>query len=376
MQIQMSISEELMPPGHLLHPGETYTIPIIFEIPEHVSPSACSHRNTVVRERHLYLPPSIGSWEKNDISGGSIYVDYTVCARLVLGKDSHGKNKSVDHSISLKVIPILPEQPPINITPSNSQYCLSQTKTVRKNLLGAKAGIFRISTTQPKPISLQMDHLQTSESELVIKLHYTTSSPSDIPPEVHIKRAAIETVTSFWLGPIGHLPDHDQVISGAASTVAPWSASHPLLLQGVDKMNWERDSNINPSTESERRASEPFRVVQDGVGTQTPAYKAPRATSEKFNQSEPTTYETTIIQPFRLPSEKLLFIPTFHSCMVSRMYRIRITLVTSAHGTALSLIVPLQITSEGFTGVHDARTLVYCNTDSEPSIDSPPPYSK
>ncbi|KAM0478748.1 hypothetical protein ACHAP7_005895 [Fusarium lateritium] len=376
VQIRMPISEELLPPGHKLEPGEIYDIYFIFEIPEHLSPDACSHQSTVVRERHLHLPPSIGSWEKNDITGGSIYVDYTVCARLVLGKDGNGKDKSIDHSVSLKVIPILPEQPPINVTSLNSQYCLSQTKTIRKNLLGAKAGTLRVSSTQPRPISLQMDHLQTSESELLININYAPSSSRDTPPELYVKQAAIETVTSFWLGPIGYLPDHDEPMSSTSSSVAPWTTSHPLLLQGVENINWERDHNINPSMESERRASEPFQVVLDGAGTQIPAYKAPSATSEEFNQSEPATYKTTIIQPFRLPSEKLLFIPTFHSCMVSRTYRIRITLAASAHGTTLSLIVPLQITSEGFTYAHDARTIVYCNTDSEPSSDSPPPYSK
>ncbi|RGP68711.1 hypothetical protein FSPOR_5182 [Fusarium sporotrichioides] len=309
LQIQMPISEEALPAGHVLEPGELYDIPFLFEIPENLSSKACSHQNKVVRERHLLLPPSLGSWVKNDLTGDSTYIDYVIRARLVLEKNGCGEEKLVDRDISIKVIPLFPEQPPINVASLNSQYCLSQTRTIRRHLVGAKEGNLKASTTQPRPMTLDLDHLQVSDSQLVIDLEYVPSSPRGTPPDMRIKGAVIETITSFWQGPVGHLPDHDEALTNTISPVAPWMDSHPLLLRGFEEVNWEKLANPG--------------------------------------HSEPSIYKATMTQTFILPTEKLLFVPTFHSCTVSKIYRVRITLATGAHGTTVCLVVPLQITSEG-----------------------------
>ncbi|KAG8670850.1 hypothetical protein FPOAC2_04153 [Fusarium poae] len=374
LNIQMPISEDVLPAGHVLQDGEFSVVPFLFKIPEDLALNACNHRNPVVRERHLLPPPSLGSWVKNDFTDGSTYVDYVIRARLVLEKNSRGEEKFVDQNISLKVLPIFPEQPPIHINSLNSQYCLSQTKTIRRNLVGAKEGTLKISTTQPRPISLHLDHLQTSDSQLVIDLEYVPSSPRGTPPDMRVKGAVIETITSFWTGPIGFLPDHDEVLPSVISPVAPWTNSYPLLLRGVEEVTWKKVGNFNPSAESERRASEPIQVVSARV---EPAYKAPSSIDIDYNQPEPLTYKATMTQPFNLPTEKLLFIPTFHSCMVSRSYRIRIILATKAHGSTVSLIVPLQITSEGLVTTCSPRLPVYYDdSESEQTCDSPPPYSR
>ncbi|QPC69304.1 hypothetical protein HYE68_000056 [Fusarium pseudograminearum] len=375
MNICVPISEDLLSAGHVLEAGESHKIPFIFEIPSDLSSNACSHQNTAVRERHLLPPPSIGSWMKSDLTDGSTYVDYVIRARLVLGNDGSGEEKFIDQNISLKVIPMFPEQPPINISSFNSQYCLSQTKTIRRNLVGAKEGILWVSTAQPRPMTLNLDHLQASDSQLAIDLEYVSLSTRRTPPEIRIKSAVIETVTGFSVGRVGYLPDHDDAMSSTISGVAPWVASHPLLLQGVREVNWEKVTDTSPLAEPERRASEPIQVAPDTARTQTPPSTTRSSIDKDYSQSEALIYKTTMTQPFTLPTEKLLFLPTFHSCMVSRTYRIRITLATRAHGTTVSLVVPFQISSEGRNTAYDPILPVYYDNDSVTRV-SPPPYSR
>ncbi|CEF76287.1 hypothetical protein FGSG_08035 [Fusarium graminearum PH-1] len=376
MNISISILEDFFPTGHVLEAGESHSIPFIFEIPSDLSSNACSHQNTAVRERHLLPPPSLGSWMKSDLTDGSTYVDYGIRARLVLGNDGFAEERFVDQNISLKVIPMLPEQPPISISTFNSQYCLFQTKTIRRNLVGAKEGILRVSTRQPRQMTLNLDHLQASESQLAIDLEYIPLSTRRTPPDIRIKSAVIETVTSFSVGRVGYLPDQDDTMPSSISGVAPWVASHPLVLQGAREVNWEKVADTNPFAEPERRASEPIQVAPDTARTQTPPSTTRSSIDKDYSQSETLIYRATITQPFVLPTEKLLFLPTFHSCMVSRTYRIRITLATRAHGTTVSLVVPFQITSEGRTTAYDPILPVYQYDSDSVTRESPPPYSR
>ncbi|KAL4724252.1 hypothetical protein ACLX1H_008865 [Fusarium chlamydosporum] len=130
MQIRMPISEAVLPACQILEAGKVYNIPFLFIIPTDLSPKACNHQNTTVRERHLLLPPTIGAWKTKDLTDGSISVDYVIRARLVLEKDDRGKERFVDHGVSLKVIPVFPEQPPIHISSPNSQYCFRDSKSL------------------------------------------------------------------------------------------------------------------------------------------------------------------------------------------------------------------------------------------------------
>ncbi|KAM0418410.1 hypothetical protein ACHAPD_004769 [Fusarium lateritium] len=219
LNIQMPISEDVLPADHILQAGEYYVIPFLFKIPEDLSLHACNHRNPVVKERHLLPPPSLGSWTKNDFTDGSTYVDYVIRARLVLRKNGCEETKFVDQNTSLKVVPMFPEQPPINVASLNSQYCLSRTKTIRRNLVGAKEGTLKISTTQPRPVRLHLDHLQPSDSELAIDFEYTSSSQRGTPPEMRVKGAVIEVITSFWTGPAALSP---QSLHGQTHTLYPY----------------------------------------------------------------------------------------------------------------------------------------------------------
>ncbi|KAF5989852.1 hypothetical protein FBULB1_476 [Fusarium bulbicola] len=355
MQLQMPISPSALPVNRSFEPGQSYHVPFQFVIPEQLSSTACNHQNKAVRERHLQLPPTMGSWDRDDLAGGSANVGYMIRARLVLGKKKRGEEQYLDQSRSVKVIPALPEQPPLHISSDNSEYCLSRSKTIRKGVIGSKIGVIRVSATQPDPILLCLDGLSASWSQIPIDLQYTPMSTSPEPPEVQIKSATIEAFTNFWLGIDGYLPDHHQKPSNSVAPTAPWSSSHAIVLRGKQMVNWQEDHQIVSEKESERRSSEPLHLTRDCAKPHFESRSASCASYWDCGSSKSRAYKASISQSFELPTGKSVFLPTFYSCLISRTYRIRVTLAIGAYGSTISLVIPLQVAVNGFdnTQSHD-----------------------
>lgn len=71
-----------------------------------------------------------------------------------------------------------------------------------------------------------------------------------------------------------------------------------------------------------------------------------RTVKSKTKHKTPPIYHTASLQvPIKLPTEKKTFIPTFHSCITSRVYVLGLTLALSTGGFSsnLTLSVPLQV---------------------------------
>jgi hypothetical protein len=205
-------------------------------------------------------------------------------------------------------------------------------------------GSIRASATQPKPIVICLDGLGSSESQIPIDLEYKPVSSGGTPPGIRIKSATIETFTSFWLGPVGHLPDHHQRPSNTAAPIAPWSTSHPLVLDGPKQVTWENKQHFCSEEDSQIRGLEPVQVTKDYI-TQSSKCSSLSFVSQEFAPSNIGSYKASLLQSFKLPTEKLFFLPTFYSCLLSRTYRIRLTLavVAGTYHTTFSLVLPLQV---------------------------------
>ncbi|KAH6949167.1 hypothetical protein DER45DRAFT_620291 [Fusarium avenaceum] len=376
MQLQMPISASTLPPSRTLEVGRSYNIPFVFVVPDQLSPAVCGHENTAVWERHLRPPPSIGAWGCDDLTGGSARVDYTIRARLVLGKDKRGKAQSLDENYPIKVFPIFPEQPPLHINTSDSEYCLIKTKTI-KTMTRTKMGVIRASATQPRPIVICLDNLGASESQIPIDFEYIPASSDGAPPGIRIKSATIETFTSFWLGQAGNLPDHHQRPSNTASPIAPWSTSHPLVLDYSKQVTWERKQPFSSAKDSQIRAPESTRITQEHK-TEISKNSSSSFASQESCPSKTEPYKASLIQSFKLPTEKLFFLPTFYSCLLSRTYRIRLTLAVTVgtYGTTVSLALPLQVAVNRLETAKDTELLCYTQDERQPEQADglPPPY--
>jgi hypothetical protein len=58
------------------------------------------------------------------------------------------------------------------------------------------------------------------------------------------------------------------------------------------------------------------------------------------NKSSPIFHTATVEVPFELPTSDKMFVPTFHSCIISRAYTIKLVLEGDVK---IDLVVPVQV---------------------------------
>ncbi|KAM5344258.1 hypothetical protein ACJ41O_012795 [Fusarium nematophilum] len=349
LQLDMPIPEDILPQSRVLEAGSSYIIPFAFVIPHQLPSASCKHRSAVVHDRHLRLPPTIGTWEHDDLTIHSVRVDYAVRVRLVTGTTKDGKPKSIESRHKIRVLPLVPEEPPLLLSPGNPMYRFSDDKLVRKDLISSKVGHLKASTTQPDPVVLSVDKLQTSSSSMIVHLEFTPTSATPTPPNIQARSATIQAITHYSLGHIGYLPDQHRRPPITDSPTLPFFMHNEMDLNQPGKLVWEKRQGLY-SMDSSRRSSEATNYSQERAESLPSTESSWSSRGDDIVEVKPATYRATLVIPFSLPTAgKKLFLPTFYSCLVCRNYTIRLTLGVGSHGTTLSLTVPLQIAAGDYS---------------------------
>lgn len=344
LELKMPIPEDSLPESRILLAGLPYTIPFSFVIPYQLPSASCRNRNPVIRDRHLQPPPTIGSWEHDDLAIHCVTVDYAVKATITLKDKKKGKPQTIQARHPVKVMPFFPEQPPLHIHPANPNYQLSQEKLVRKDLLSAKIGHLRVTAVQPEPVILSADKLQPSEDSVAVELEFWPASSKASPPEVYAKAASLQVSTIYSTAHIDFLPDQHKHPIGFPNPVLTYFIDEAIVLNKQETVDWEQHPS---SGENSRRGSEYSNNSQESAGA--PSSQSRRSSrSDDIIKTSPIKHKATLVVPFTLPSpDKKVMLPTFFSCLVSRTYTIRIILTAGPHGSSLALTLPLQIAVEG-----------------------------
>ncbi|KAM0359617.1 hypothetical protein HYE67_001554 [Fusarium culmorum] len=352
--LRMPIPESALPENGVLEAGFTYQVPFSFVIPYQLPSAACKHRDPTIRERHLHLPPTIGSWEHDDMAVHTISINYAVEAR---GSFQTGKSKSMtlERTHPVKVMPFVPEQPPLHIVPGNPRYILSQEKTIRKDILSSKLGFIRASTGQPHSVIITSDKLQPADCSLNIDLEFWPNGKKE-PPEIYAKSAAIKASTYYSTGHMSFLPDQHNFPSVMPNPILSFVLDEDATVSSSSKPAWvQTSSSPTPSPSVSRRGSE-----NPDMGTEPSRITSRRGSkTSDIMRSESPRYTATLPISITLPSpDNKILLPTFHSCLISRTYVLEVVLASRAHGSSFTLRLPLQITVEGQgeTGVNHVPT--------------------
>ncbi|RSL69277.1 hypothetical protein CEP53_002309 [Fusarium sp. AF-6] len=360
LELKMPVPEDSLPESGVLLAGLPYTIPFSFVIPYQLPSASCKNRNPVIRDRHLQPPPTIGSWEHDDLAIHSITVEYAVKAKITLKDklDKKGNPETIQARHGIKVMPFFPEQPPLHIHPANPNYQLSQEKLVRKDLLSAKIGHLRVSAVQPDPVILSADKLRPSEASVSVELEFWPTSSKVAPPEVYAKAASLQASTHYSTGHINFLPDQHKHPMGVPNPILTYFIDDAVVLNKQEKLEWEQHPS---SGENSRRGSEYSNESQESAGASSNRSRR-SSRSDDIIKTASIKHKATLKVPVELPSpDRKVLLPTFFSCLVSRTYTIRIILTTGPHGSSLALTLPLQIAVEG------------CNS---PPLDGIPHYTQ
>ncbi|KAF2758717.1 hypothetical protein EJ05DRAFT_476029, partial [Pseudovirgaria hyperparasitica] len=346
LRLSQPINEEDLPHPRIFAAGQTYKFPFTFVVPQHLLPRACSHKvdNDTVRDAHLRLPPSMGDPEVSgfasnlldDMAPEMAKVLYVIKVRgLQYRPEDDEALIVVDRVRKVRIKPAFEEQPPLSVDVAGaSDYRLRQVKTIRKGLLKGKSGTLIMEASQPKP--LHLPGARTGEAPVPIStvakvvLRFDPTDDSQQPPKLGSLTSRLKVITFHSSVPRTCFP----VKSTLAYDISQgyYCMALPLASRCIANTQWERqDGSSSPVF---RRDSAASTVESSLTGIPAPS----------DNYHGKTFYTARILVPITLPYNKN-FLPTFHSCLISRTYTLSLSLSTptSSLASALTLKVPIQV---------------------------------
>ncbi|KAL5120407.1 hypothetical protein ACEQ8H_001697 [Pleosporales sp. CAS-2024a] len=362
--LRQPMAESDFPTPRIFEAGRTYTFPFTFTVPERLLPKSCSHQvsSDQVRECHLMLPPSLGDAELagfgstlvDDLAPEMSKITYSVKVRIAQQRGSGAVCILGEKAKKIRIKPALIEQPPLSID-GNSEYRAHHEKMVKKGLFKGKLGTISARTAQPK--ALVIPGARTTDPEPIttiakLAVRFDPSEEINEPPRLTSLSTKIKVSTCFASSPHHNFPS--RLAIGYDVSRGAYSENVPLSTLCIASASWEKhfpSSNSEPYSNASRRDS----GISDCSSTSASeaAFAAGILPASK-DYKNGTFYTTQLLVPFTLPMDKN-FIPTFHSCLVSRTYTLGMKFGVQG-GSGLSLKVPIQICAEGSdTGIENAR---------------------
>lgn len=306
------------------------------------------------------LPPSLGD---PDLAGfGSSLLDdlapemskimYNLKVRIAQQRGIDGVSILSEKTKKVRIKPALIEQPPLNID-GNKEYRPRQEKTVRKGLFKGKLGTLSARTVQPK--ALVIPGARTTDSDQIttmakLVLRFDPAEEYNAPPRLGSLATKLKVSTCYASSPRQSFPS--RLTIGFDASQGAYSENVPLSTLCVASAPWEKQSAAPEfRTSIERRDSG---ISDCSMASNSEAAFAAGILPASENYKNGVFYTAQILVPITLPMNKS-FIPTFHSCLVSRTYTLGMQF--SVHGSAsVHLKVPMQICAEGSdTGIENAR---------------------
>lgn len=331
LELDMPIPDSAYPESGVFLAGETYVLPFHFIIPHELPTAACSHRvdSDVVRDHHLQVPPSMGNWEKDDMAASVSEIIYSI-RTTVFYKPYTDEPYSMyaEAARRIKVIAPSPEQPPLSIYKSNKRYALTKTKQIRKGLLSGSLGQVTVAAAQAQTVHLYPDGRGHSDSSLPVSLTFKPTALDVIPPQITKVSAKIRSYTWYQPSQVSGLPD-----LGTSSIGEPFTTAVPVSVEPQSRVQWSQ--HLDTTSASSR-----------GSG------------------KSPLFHSTTLDVLFQLPTSTKTFLPTFHSCLISRTYAIHLSLYIN--NAEVELVVPIQIAIDAALGG---------KSESPPVVEMVPAYS-
>ncbi|EJT78036.1 hypothetical protein GGTG_03139 [Gaeumannomyces tritici R3-111a-1] len=350
LKLAMPVPQSAYPVPRVLEAGRTYRVPFNFVVPPHLTMGACAHAVDAdhVRDCHLALPPTVGFWERDDLSPETARVEYCVKARVLRSPAAdeaaaaHGV-KLMEAAEQVTILPTFGERPPVSVGKADRLYRMAKSKTLRKNLLSSRVGRVTASATQPSAVFLRADGLAASETAARVRLEFEPATPDAAPPRVTAVSAKLAAYTFYSSTAMTSLPDLVSPSPRSSAVLdrrASYATTVPLFSAHVDGFRWEQ----RPRHQARRDSGYSSAADLDGA---------------RKSSASPVLHTCDIEVPVRLPcgggakgGRGKTFIPSFSSCIVSRVYVLQLSVALAGSGSAtLSLRLPIQVAAEAAAGL-------------------------
>ncbi|KAK5678616.1 hypothetical protein LTS10_009060 [Elasticomyces elasticus] len=315
--------QEYYPENSILKAGETYDFPFVFVVPQQLLPRVCQHKvhNPTVRDAHLQLPPTFGDREQ---------------AKACDMPDDMTPEMASVRARRLRIVPAVQEQPPLDAGGEDSEYTMRREKTIRKGMLKGKLGSLVMEAAQPQSLRLGSNvNLDCNgvTTMATVMLRFDPLDENATPPRLNSLATKLKVATFFASTARQQLPSKQASLQDISQGMHTEQLN--ISSRCVANVEWKKCDPTKPAT-IERRDSA-CSTTQLTVGV-TPE------PSESYKGK--SYYTARVLVPITLPSNKT-FSPTFHSCLISRVYQLKLELTTSGIGPSMDLKVPIQISAEG-----------------------------
>jgi hypothetical protein len=336
----MPLSELDIPESRIFKAGQTYSIPFRFVVPHHLAMGTCKHQceSSALQDQHLRLPPSVGFWGADDQAPEMAQIEYAVRARAIQGGIPGGPiaTKVMEGQHVLKVLPATPEDAPLDITFRDERYTLQKSKTIRKNLFSAKMGKLTAASSQPGAVMFSADGRQSSISHAHVGLEFHPDSFDTAPPKINSVTGKLVSTTFFGAAPVDHFPNLGPRTAYHRTPCLNYTTTSSLFNTTVDKVYWQAEKLSAARRDSGYSSSHMDDVMEN---------------NSKKNNNSPFKHTTKLEIPFTVNNtNRKFFLPTFHSCLISRTYSLQLTLSVGPTNTTITLSLPFQIGVETFYG--------------------------
>ena len=306
------------PEPRVLEAHKTYKFPFKFVVPEQLLPQSCTHpkSGSLPSDGHLNLPPSLGdpmvsSLGKslvNDMCPDIATIIYSVKCRLTSGRSTSGKHMILaEGSKKLRIVPAVEEAPPLPAEGGEKDdYRMRKEKTIQRGMFRKKLGRLTAEAVQPKSLRL---HSIRSENKCevttmaTVHIRFDPVDEKSEPPKLDALTAKLKVATFYASVPLRDLPAKSRDFH-YSSVKGLFVDTIPLASRCLADGQWERHT---PETDI-RQNSVLSTNSQPGLPAPSCAYKG-----KNF-------YTAKVVAPVSLPSGSKVFVPSFHSCLMSRVY--------------------------------------------------------
>jgi len=359
MRLEQPIREADLPHPRVLEAGKTYKFPFTFAVPQQLLPRACVHkvRHDNVRDAHLQLPPSFGDPSLSgfgttlldDLAPEMAKISYLIKVRLTKSSDRETDYTIAESSKKLRIMPTFEEQPPLDIDGKDDEYFHRQEKNIRKGVLKGKLGRLVIEASQPKSFRLPALPPGPSNPPVTtmakVVLRFDPSDEKCPPPRLGSLNSKLKVCTYYASMPRPMFPN--RALMSYDMTQGYISDMLSLSSMCVASVDWRKhEAWENPASRRDSAMSTASTMSTMTINSNNLSATAIPDASRSYRGK--SFYTATILVPLSLPTSKNL-VPTFHTCLISRVYALHLSISTTGQSLAptLTLKLPVQISSEG-----------------------------
>ncbi|RAQ61946.1 hypothetical protein COH21_009954 [Aspergillus flavus] len=343
LELHRPIGDAEYPTPRTFVPGQIYRFPFIFVVPARLPPIMCDHTNCNIHvgRAHTLLPPSLGDPMLasdgcsllDDMSSELCRISYRIRASLtrrsLSGKNARETLRAVAKKV--RIIPAVEEEPPLVVTHDEDDYCMQNVKDIKTGITRTKRGSLMVTASQPSPLQLYPPGFKSPSNVCTTATVNLRFDPigNELPPKLGSLCSKLSVSTFYTITPWNDFPSPSYVDSLGRHC---YTTTVPLSSLCVSSTKWTKHSPVGMSRQS-------------ALVDMTPTKPSPSTSSKE----DGTYYTAVMTVPVTIPPTKA-FVPTFHSCLISRTYALDMSI--SYHtpnvnlvAPSISLRLPIQITS-------------------------------